>query len=120
MASNFTESLSPFFRSLRQSHFTLPIRPEFLASTSFKLVNPRNHVTSTDKVVQVLPASAVAGLSDENVLALFSKGFFEGVIFAFERFILRISGGNILPCRFTGSRFYFIYSVKVFTSNSIN
>lgn len=109
MAANLTEtfSRSPFFRSLRQSHYTLPIRPEFLASSSFKLVNPRNHVTNTDKVVQVLPASAIAGLSDENVLALFSTGFFGGFIFGFERFILRIGGYNILPCRYTGTYFYF-------------
>ena len=109
MAANLTETFprSPFFRSLRQSHYTLPIRPEFLASSSFKFANPRNHVTNTDKVVEVLPASAVAGLSDENVLALFSTGFFGGFIFGFERFILRIGVYKILPCRYTGTYFYF-------------
>ena len=95
MATNLTEtfSRSPFFRSLRQSHYTLPIRPEFLASSSFKL----------------------AGLSDENVLALFSRGFFGGSIFGFERFILRIGGYNILPARYTGIYLYFdyIFSNKV-------
>lgn len=105
MAANLTEtfSRSPFFRSLRQSHYTLPIRPEFLASSSFKYVNPRNHVTNTDKVIQVLPASAISGLSDENVLALFSTGFFGGFIFGFERFLLRIGGHYILPSRYTGN-----------------
>ena len=78
-------------------------------------MNPRNHVINTDKVVQVLPASAVAGLSDENVLALFSRGFFGGSIFGFERFILRIGGYNILPARYTGIYLYFdyIFSNKV-------
>lgn len=113
MAANLTEtfSRSPFFRSLRQSQYTLPIRPEFFASSSFKFVNPRNHVTNTDKVVQVLPASAVAGLSDENVLALFSTGFFGGFIFGFERFILSVGGYNILPCKYTGSYFCLIYTL---------
>ncbi|EED12351.1 hypothetical protein TSTA_004030 [Talaromyces stipitatus ATCC 10500] len=104
MATNLSEafSRSPFLLSLRQSLYSLPVRPEFLASSSFKFVNPRSHVTNTDKVVQVLPASAIAGLSDENVLALFSTGFFGGFIFGFERFILRIGGYNILPSRYTG------------------
>ncbi|QGA22081.1 hypothetical protein EYB26_009795 [Talaromyces marneffei] len=104
MAANLTEtflSRSPFFRSLRQSHYTLPIRPEFLTSSSFEIVNPRNHITNTDKVVQVLPASAIADLSDETVLALFSAGFFGGFIFGIERFLLNIGGHNILPSRYT-------------------
>lgn len=120
MAASLTEtfSRSPFFRSLRQSHYTLPIRPEFLASSSFKFANPRNHVINTDKVVQVLPASAVAGLTDENVLALFSTGFFGGFIFGFERFILRIGGYNILPSRYTGSYLCFTYTYIIISSIS--
>lgn len=91
-----------FFQSLRQSYFTNPVSPEFLSSSSFKFVNPRHHVVATDKVAQRFPAAAVSGLSDEQVLALFSRGFFSGFVFGFERLILRIGGYNILPARYTG------------------
>lgn len=104
MASNFTDLLvgSPFYQSLRQSQYAFPVRPNFLASSSFRLANPRNHVVNTDKVTQILPASAIAGLSDENVLGLFSKGFFGGFIFSIERTILWFAGGKLLPFRYTG------------------
>ncbi|OQD63271.1 hypothetical protein PENPOL_c010G03175 [Penicillium polonicum] len=91
-----------FFQSLRQSQFTLPVRPEFLVSSSFHFVNPRHHITATDNITQVFPESVVAGLSDEEALALFTRGFFGGFIFGFERSILRMGGWNVLPARFTG------------------
>lgn len=93
-----------FFQSLRQSHYTLPVRPEFLASSSFHFVNPRHHVTATDNVTQVFPESVVAGLSDEEALALFTRGFFGGFVFGFERSILRMGGWNLLPARYTGEK----------------
>lgn len=66
-----------------------------------KVVNPRYHVVATDKVTQKFPAAAIAGLSDEKALALFTSGFFSGVIFGFERLILRTGGYNLLPARYT-------------------
>lgn len=92
-----------FFQSLRQSHYTLPVRPEFLASSSFH-VNPRHHITATDNITQVFPESVVAGLSDEEALALFTRGFFGGFVFGFERSILRMGGWNLLPARYTGEQ----------------
>ncbi|KAL2678509.1 hypothetical protein Neosp_009256 [[Neocosmospora] mangrovei] len=74
-----------FFQSLRESSYLLPIRPEFLASSSAKLVNPHGHILNTDAVTQT-----------------FSAGFFGGFVFGFERFILRIGGYRLLPARYTG------------------
>ncbi|OGE50863.1 hypothetical protein PENARI_c015G11420 [Penicillium arizonense] len=91
-----------FFQSLGLSQSTVSVRPEFLASSSFQFVNPRHHVAGTDTVSQVFPESAVAGLSDEQVLALFSRGFFGGFVFAFERTALRVGGWRLLPARYTG------------------
>ncbi|RSM06706.1 hypothetical protein CEP52_005550 [Fusarium oligoseptatum] len=91
-----------FIQSVRESSYSLPVRPEFLASTSAKLVNPRGHIINTDTVTQTFSASVVAGLSDERVLSLFTSGFFGGFVFGFERFILRIGGYNLLPSRYTG------------------
>jgi hypothetical protein len=93
-----------FFQSLGISRSTLSVRPEFLASSSFQFVNPRHHVAGTDTVSQVFPESAVAGLSDEEVLALFSRGFFGGFVFAFERTALRLGGWRVLPARYTGQQ----------------
>ncbi|KAJ6149833.1 hypothetical protein N7471_001032 [Penicillium samsonianum] len=101
MVSRWYPRLS-FFRSLCISQSTLSVRSEFLASSSFQFVNPRHHVTGTDTVSQVFPESVVAGLSDEEVLALFSCGFFGGFIFGFERTALRIGGWRLLPARYTG------------------
>ncbi|KAJ4202372.1 hypothetical protein NW759_015423 [Fusarium solani] len=90
-----------FIRSLRESSYSLPVRPEFLASSSAKLVNPRGNILNTDAVTQTFSASVVTGLSDERVLSLFTSGFFSGFVFGFERFILRIGGYKLLPARYT-------------------
>lgn len=52
--------------------------------------------------MQKFPAAAIAGLSDEKVLSLFTSGFFSGFIFGFERWILRFGGYNLLPAHYTG------------------
>ncbi|CAI7665429.1 unnamed protein product [Penicillium glandicola] len=101
MVSRWCPRLS-FFQSLCISRSTLSVRSEFLTSSSFKFVNPRHHVTGTDTVSQVFPESTVAGLSDEEVLALFTRGFFGGFIFGFERTVLRLGGWKLLPARYTG------------------
>ncbi|KAJ5186285.1 hypothetical protein N7449_011049 [Penicillium cf. viridicatum] len=102
MSSQWRLPRLSFFQSLRQSQYTLPVRPEFLASSAFHFVNPRHHVTATDNVTQVFPESVIAGLSDEEALALFTRGFFGGFVFGFERSILRMGGWNLLPARYTG------------------
>lgn len=100
--------MDPFFSSLCRSHYTLPVSPEFLNTSSFSFVNPRRHVITTGNVSQVFPASAIAGLSDETVLALFTKGFFGGDVFGPERFILRIGGWHLLPAIYTGELLLFL------------
>ena len=102
MSTTWMLPRGPFFRSLRQSHYTNPVSSEFLASPSFNFVNPRHHVVATDAIIQKFPEAAISGLSDEKVLSLFSSGFFSGFIFGFERWILRIGGYNLLPACYTG------------------
>ena len=72
---------------------------------------------NTDNVTQTFPASVVAGLGDDRVLALFTSGFFCGFVFGFERFILRIGGYNIRPARYTGASEKFIICVLWDTLN---
>ncbi|KAL3478960.1 hypothetical protein BJX99DRAFT_255963 [Aspergillus californicus] len=91
-----------FLHSLRKSSYTIPISSEFLTSPSFNCVNPRHHVTATDKVTQTIPAASIAGLSDETILSLFTTGFFSGFVFGFERLVLRSGGFRLLPARYTG------------------
>jgi hypothetical protein len=107
-------SRSPFLRSLRQSHYVLPVRPEFLTSASINFVNPRHHIVNTDQVTQVFPASAVEGLSDENVLALFTKGFFGGFVFGPERFVLRTGGYRLIPARYSGNLILSLLTYTIF------
>ncbi|OJK00081.1 hypothetical protein ASPACDRAFT_42661 [Aspergillus aculeatus ATCC 16872] len=92
----------PFFHSLVHSSSTAAVRPGFLTSLSSSYVNPRQHVIGTDCITQVIPASAVAGVSDERVLALFTSGFFGGFVFAPEWLLLTAVGGRILPVGYTG------------------
>lgn len=75
---------------------------EYLWSTAFKLINPRGHVVATDSISQVFPASVMAGLSDEEALALFSSGFFGGFVFGLESIILRLVGPHLATPRYTG------------------
>lgn len=91
-----------FLNILRRQTFTYPVSRELLTDTSAKLINPRGHRVATDTVSIKLPASSVAGLNDEAILALFTKGFFGGVIFAPERFILCIGGWRVLPAQYSG------------------
>lgn len=57
---------------------------------------------NTDRVSQVISAKSVAGLSDEEILALFTTGFFGGFIFRIESWFLRVWGSRFLPARYTG------------------
>ncbi|PYH76292.1 hypothetical protein BO82DRAFT_387398 [Aspergillus uvarum CBS 121591] len=92
----------PFFHALCYSSSTAAVRPEFLNSLSSSYVNPRQHIIGTDGITQTIPASAVAGISDERVLALFTSGFFGGFVFAPEWLLLTAAGGRILPVEYTG------------------
>ncbi|PYH40170.1 uncharacterized protein BP01DRAFT_351909 [Aspergillus saccharolyticus JOP 1030-1] len=91
-----------FFRSLFHSSLTAAVRPEFLTSSSARYVNPRQHTTGGDCITQTIPSSWIAGRSDEQVLALFTSGFFGGFVFALEWLLLTAAGGRILPVGYTG------------------
>ncbi|KAE8318428.1 hypothetical protein BDV41DRAFT_376428 [Aspergillus transmontanensis] len=104
MSINWFRTLSrgPFFESLRQSHRTYPVNVDFLRSSSFNFVNPRHNVISTtDCVTQKLLESDIARLSDEEVLSLFTAGFFGGYVFACEKVILRAGGWKLLSVKFS-------------------
>ncbi|KAE8381017.1 hypothetical protein BDV26DRAFT_256332 [Aspergillus bertholletiae] len=103
MSINWFRTLArgPFFGSLRQSHRTYPVDAEFLRSSSFNFVNPRHNISSTDCVTQKLFESDIARLNDEEVLSLFTTGFFGGHIFACERLILAAGGWKLLPAQFS-------------------
>jgi hypothetical protein len=103
--TGFSSRLVPqgvFFQSLFRSSYTYPVGKDLLTSATFNFINPRHHLINTDKVSQTIPASAVAGLGDEEILALFTTGFFGGFIFRFESYLLRIWGAYLLPARYTG------------------
>lgn len=91
-----------FFSILRRLIFTYPVTQELLTSSTFKLINPRNHVIATDQVSLRLPASSISGLSDEAVLALFTRGFFGGSVFAIERLYMKMGGWRVIPSGYTG------------------
>jgi hypothetical protein len=91
-----------FLNILRSQTFKYPVSKDLLESTSMRLVNPNHHCVKTDTVSIKLPAALIVGLTDEAVLALFTKGFFGGWIFAFERMIMRMGSWRILNLHFTG------------------
>ncbi|OJJ46462.1 hypothetical protein ASPZODRAFT_142276 [Penicilliopsis zonata CBS 506.65] len=100
--------------SLRQSTLTYSVSSSFLHSASFRLINPRHHQIGTDCVSQTLPASKVAGLDDEQLLARFTAGFFCGAVFSFERWLLWSGNGKILPVGYTGKQTsYCLFSTAV-------
>ncbi|KFZ11504.1 hypothetical protein V501_04734 [Pseudogymnoascus sp. VKM F-4519 (FW-2642)] len=96
-------SANPSFLSiLRSLVFTYPVTQELLTSSTFKLINPQNHVIVTDQVSVCLPASSISGLSDEAVLALFTRGFFGGKVFAIERLYMKLGGWKTIPTGYSG------------------
>lgn len=92
-----------FLDIVRSSEFTLSVSQGFLKSSSADLINPRHHRVATDQVSLRLPVISIGALDDEAVLALFTKGFFGGWVFSFERYIMKIGGSKLLPVRYTGT-----------------
>ncbi|KIH92418.1 hypothetical protein SPBR_03214 [Sporothrix brasiliensis 5110] len=102
--SDFLSRVVPrgaFFHSLYHSTYTIPVGKDLLSSPTFNFINPRHHLVNTDKVSQHIPASAAAGLSDEEILSLFTGGFFGGFVFRIESWLLRMAGARFLPARYT-------------------
>ncbi|CAK7232069.1 hypothetical protein SCUCBS95973_008137 [Sporothrix curviconia] len=107
MVKGFLSRVVPqgaFFRSLFQSAFTFSVSEDLLTSATFNFANPRHHVVGADCVSQTIPAREVKGLSDEEILALFTSGFFGGFVFRAESWVLNLLGARYLPARYTAFR----------------
>lgn len=116
----FTSQVVPrgvFFQSLFRSSYTYPVGKDLLISTTFNFINPRHHMVNTDRVSQVIPTKSVAGLSDEEILALFTTGFFGGFIFRIESWVLRICGSRFLPAKYTGGSLFSLLKELLFELN---
>jgi hypothetical protein len=92
---------SSVFSIFRSQEFTYTISQSLLGSPTFHVINPLNHCAKGDRVSTWLPASAVLGLTDEAVLALLTKGFFGGWVFAIEGWVMWACGG-VLPAVYEG------------------
>jgi hypothetical protein len=94
-------SRSSYFAIFRALEFNSTASQVFLDSPTFHIVNPRNHITKGDTVSVKLSPSVVSGLQDEAVLALLTKGFFGGWVFALEGWAMR-TFHPLLPAIFAG------------------
>lgn len=94
-----------FFQSLRRSQYAGRAGPDFLASASAGVVSPRRRaVASSDAVRQTFAGDeALAGLSDERILALFTAGFFGGFVFGLEGLLSRAGAWRLLPVHFSST-----------------
>lgn len=92
---------SSFLSLFHAQTFTPTVSTSLLTSPTHHVINPRNHRTKGDRVSIRLPLSRVSGLSDEEILALLTKGFFGGWVFAIEGWVMRICGG-VLPAAYIG------------------
>ncbi|OCL13602.1 hypothetical protein AOQ84DRAFT_359619 [Glonium stellatum] len=71
---------------------------------SIDIVNPRHHITITDTRTIHLSRTEVSNISDEEILARFTKGFFSGWIFTPERHLLAglsMFGMKLVPVGFS-------------------
>lgn len=91
-----------FISIFRQCMLTPGVSQEFLESHTAKLVNPQQRLIRNDTVSLSFPASTFRGFSDENLLALFTKGFFGGWVFYLESLALRAGVWRLSPVTFTG------------------
>ncbi|KAH8811079.1 hypothetical protein F5884DRAFT_830978 [Xylogone sp. PMI_703] len=92
---------SRFIESLRQSIYSRTANKELFVSSSFRYINPRNHITRADSVSQIFPASTLVDIDDEKLLSLFTARFFGGFTFGAERILLSLGAWRLLPTKFT-------------------
>ena len=74
---------------LRFIHLSPGASKDYLSSHTLTLLNPHTYPSNADTLSIHLPSSAISHLSDERILALFTKGFFGGPIFRIESWLLR-------------------------------
>ncbi|EPE37029.1 hypothetical protein GLAREA_09192 [Glarea lozoyensis ATCC 20868] len=92
---------SSYFSIFRALRFDWTASQAFLTSPTFRVVNPRNHITKGDRVSVRVSPSVVSGLQDEAILALLTKGFFGGWVFFMEGWAMR-TFHPLLPAIYTG------------------
>ena len=94
-------SRSSYFAIFRALEFNWTASQAFLDSPTYHVVNPRNHITKGDTVSIKVSTSVVSGLQDEAILALLTKGFFGGWVFAMEGWAMR-TFNPLLPAIYAG------------------
>jgi hypothetical protein len=86
---------------------TLTLTPTTASSLTHRIINPKNHKSSTaDSYTATIPGALVAHLSDQEILARFFHGYFNGWSFVPEWCLLGTLGffGRILiPVEYTGT-----------------
>ncbi|TVY27391.1 hypothetical protein LHYA1_G004196, partial [Lachnellula hyalina] len=92
---------SSYLSILHSQSFTWTFSHALLTSPTFHVINPRAHRAKGDTVSVRVRAAAVAGLGDEAILALLTKGFFGGWVFGIEGWVMRVCGG-VAPACFQG------------------
>jgi hypothetical protein len=64
------------------------LSPSIASSYSLRIVNPKNHAIFSDSRSITLSKKEVGSLTDEEILARFVRGFFEGWVFTPERWLI--------------------------------
>lgn len=93
--------LSTFFYNLtapsRNFHFTYCATPGHADSLAFTLLNPRKYPTEQDNFsLWISKRDLRAGISDEEILARFTRGFFGGWIFTPERWFFLLTHFSLM------------------------
>lgn len=88
--------LSTFFYNLTESSrkydFSYSATPGHEESLAFTLLNPRQYPTEQDSFsLRISKRDLRAGISDEEILARFTRGFFGGWIFTPERWFFELT-----------------------------
>jgi hypothetical protein len=82
--------------------YSYTISPSLLNSQTYQTVNPRNHITTYDTFTSPR-LSIPSSLSDDQILARFTKGFFGRRVFWFERTLFSyVIGGKHRVAGYTG------------------
>lgn len=95
------------------------VSSSYLNSSTITLINPPNHTPSYHTISLRLPAPKIQHLSDEQILALFTEGFFSGPVFRLESYLLRLGPYKILgQPRFSNLFFFFFTFLAILSQKS--
>lgn len=76
----------------RNYHFSYSATPGHERSLALTLLNPREYRTEQDRFSVCLAGGAAARLSEGEIVARFTRGFFGGWVFSPERWIFGMTG----------------------------